>query len=454
MVSKTLQKLVVVAALAALLALVLVVPVRAFESRDGDSVVIAAGEVVPDDLFVAANTFTLEGTVQGDLIVFGSSITIGPAGVVEGDLMAAGSAVTIEGQVQDDVRMAGSALTVGEGAAVTDDLLAAGFSLETRSGSAIGGDLVYAGSQALLAGDIAADVHAAVGGLEIQGTVAGDVNADVGTPADTTPFPPTMFMPNAPPVPSVAGGLTIGQDAQIGGNLAYESRQEFAIPAGIVAGQVLYEEAAPTSGQVEETPQARALDWFLDNLRTLVTLLLVGLLMVWLAPRFTRGGAAILAARPLPSFGWGIVSVFAVFFVLFVLILVVVILAILFGVVTLGDLMGATIWTGLLIAFALLVAFGLAVGYVSKIIVSYLAGRLILSRIRPDWAESRAWAVVIGVLVFTILLAVLSAIWGFLGALYTWIVVLFGLGALWLLVWQRLRPSPAAAATVEPVPGD
>jgi hypothetical protein len=63
----------------------------AFEFREGDTVVIGAGEVVEDDLYVGANTFTLDGTVKGDLIVFGSTIEIN--GTVEGDLIAAGQSV-------------------------------------------------------------------------------------------------------------------------------------------------------------------------------------------------------------------------------------------------------------------------------------------------------------------------------------------------------------------------
>ena len=39
-------------------------PVLAFESRGGENVVIAAGEVIEDDLYVMAGTFTLDGTIE------------------------------------------------------------------------------------------------------------------------------------------------------------------------------------------------------------------------------------------------------------------------------------------------------------------------------------------------------------------------------------------------------
>src|SRR3989304_5776128 len=74
--------------LVAIFALALAIPARAFDGRGGDTVTIPAGEVIEDDLYVGAGTFTLDGVVKGDLIVAGSTITIN--GTVEGDLLAAG----------------------------------------------------------------------------------------------------------------------------------------------------------------------------------------------------------------------------------------------------------------------------------------------------------------------------------------------------------------------------
>jgi len=71
--------------------------VSALEERTGQTVVIEAGEVINDDLVVAAETFVLNGTVKGDIMATGGSMTIGPTGVVEGDLMAAGRDVVIPG---------------------------------------------------------------------------------------------------------------------------------------------------------------------------------------------------------------------------------------------------------------------------------------------------------------------------------------------------------------------
>jgi cytoskeletal protein CcmA (bactofilin family) len=181
-------KLIFVLGLVALLSLALVGTALAFENREGDIVIIDSGEVVADDLYVFARDFTLIGTVQGDLVTFGSQITIGPSGVVEGDLIGAGQSLVINGQVQDDVRIAGGVLVLGPGAQVTDDFISAGFSLETGAGSTVGGDAAFAGNQALLAGNIDGNLHAAANGVDIQGSVGGNVDAGCSPAASLFTF--------------------------------------------------------------------------------------------------------------------------------------------------------------------------------------------------------------------------------------------------------------------------
>ncbi len=96
----------------------------AIDFRSGTDVVIASGTVVDDDLYVAAATLTIDGTVTGDVIAAARTITIN--GTVEGDLFAAAQTVTINGAVGDDARITGSALQLGPDATVADDLLASG----------------------------------------------------------------------------------------------------------------------------------------------------------------------------------------------------------------------------------------------------------------------------------------------------------------------------------------
>ena len=90
--------------------------------RSGESVIIAAGETVSNDLYAFAGTVRIDGTVDGDLVASGGLVDV--TGTVTGDVLAAGGSVTITGTVGGDARIAGGTLSVG--GAVTEDLLAAG----------------------------------------------------------------------------------------------------------------------------------------------------------------------------------------------------------------------------------------------------------------------------------------------------------------------------------------
>ena len=105
-----------------------------------------------------------------------------------------------------------------------------GYSLETKPNSTIGGELYIGGGQVLLAGNIASNAYIGTAALELQGTIGGDVQVEVGPADNAQPFNPFQYMPDAPPVPAVPAGLIIGDGASIGGDLSYSSPQEFAVP--------------------------------------------------------------------------------------------------------------------------------------------------------------------------------------------------------------------------------
>ena len=93
---------------AVLLTFFISAPVLAADLRSADTVTVAAGEVVDDDLYVAGNTVVIDGVVNGDLWAFGSIITIN--GEVKGSIVAAGQTVSINGNVGHAVRLAGETL--------------------------------------------------------------------------------------------------------------------------------------------------------------------------------------------------------------------------------------------------------------------------------------------------------------------------------------------------------
>jgi cytoskeletal protein CcmA (bactofilin family) len=149
-----------------LLTMAFVPAAYAADGRGGDRIVIPAGQVIDDDLYVGANDFVLDGTIKGDLVVAARTVTIN--GTVEGDLWAAAQSVVINGIVMDDARVAGAVVTFGPEAQVKSDVLGAGYSVETQPGSQIGRDLVVGSYQTLMAGELGRNAYLSSNSVAIE----------------------------------------------------------------------------------------------------------------------------------------------------------------------------------------------------------------------------------------------------------------------------------------------
>jgi len=439
----------------ALASMVLAAPVLAADIRTKDVIVI--DEDVNDDLYLFASSITVNGTVHGDLIATGGDIIIN--GTIDGDLWAAGGKVYINGTVADDVRFAGSDLKLGPSGEVGDDLFAAGFGFGADPGSAIASDVFVAGYQALLGGDIAGDVKAAVAGLEVSGHVVGDVEVEVEKP-DPEFEQWSMFMRWNPYTPEliIGPGLTIKEDAQIDGELTYTSPVTAQIPEEAVGGPIVYqtpvpEEVEAPEVEVPEIPAgaltaAAILGWFVrwivGMVQTFMSLLIIGVLMLWLIPKWLKEVVQHWKEKPLHSLGWGFAVVLAFPVALFTLFVVMVILDIVLGLATLGGLVVPITSIIVVLESALTVGFWTVAVYVTKVLFCYLVGWLILKRPAPAWVDKAMGLIplLIGLAIFVLLRSI-----PVLGAFFSMLVTIFGLGALWLLAWVRIhRPKQAVAA--------
>ena len=426
----------VVIGLTLLAVLIVVSPVWAVESQSGDQVIIGPDEVVDDDLYATANQVVVEGTIRGDLVAFGQSVTVD--GTVEGDLIAAGQSVEIGGEVDDDARVAGQALLLSEGASVGDDLIAAAYSLHNEPESNVGGTLWYVGYQALLAGTVGEDLAGAANALTLGGEIGGGADVDVdGEEGGATP-PAFVPVPQAP-IPTVESGLTLTDSALIGGNLTYQSSIEAQIdPGAKVEGDVVREER-PLEEE-EEATSSPVTETVLDALRSLVALVLVGLLLARLAPGWIRHRAHTVLDRPLASLGWGLLGLVAFLILGMAILLVTTLLAIVLGLLTLGGLVALIIILGLLAEGALVLAFWVSTGYLAQIVVSFLAGVMLVEAVSPGRGRRRILPLVVGVILYVLLKAI-----PVLGPLVGLAVMLLGLGALSRWIWTKLRRSRATS---------
>jgi hypothetical protein len=155
--------------------------------RSGDTVTIAAGETVSNDLYAFAGTVRVDGTVDGDLVASGGLVDV--TGTVTGDVLAAGGSVNITGTVGGDARIAGGRMSVG--GAIKEDLLATGGQLTVTPSGIVGEDLIAGTGQLTIDGAVTGNVLARTGTYAKAGTIGGTEDVTItsrdGQPAQPGP---------------------------------------------------------------------------------------------------------------------------------------------------------------------------------------------------------------------------------------------------------------------------
>jgi len=360
--------------------LVFVPPSFAFSqfARSGDSVVVETDEVI-DQAFIAISGETVEmyGTVTGDLYVAGGSVYVD--GIVEGDLIVGGGQVFISGEVLGDVRAAGGSINLD--GIVDGNSTIAGGNITLGSASRINGGGLIAGGNVTVQGEISEQVLLASGASIINGLIGG--NTEV-----------------------FGGQLTVAPTAIINGELAYNSDIESSIsPNASISAGVREIEVPHTDYDQEQVKADAQKAWMAIKLGfslvSFLSLLVVGFLMIKLAPNYLVLSIKQFGHRKMATFGYGFVAFFGVP-VLAILLFVTVLLA------PLG--------------LVLLAIYGLML-YISQVVFSYWMGRVFVNRLGANWGM---YVVFIIGLFFTQLIKTLPVF----GSLFGAVATLAGLGML------------------------
>lgn len=176
------------------------------------SYVLAKGEVIDDDLFVAAQDVTINGEVKGDLFIGSGTVTI--AGKVDGNIFTGAGMVTLDqASVGQDLVTGAGNITL-KSTNVGGGVIVAGGSINVDDKSVIVGGLTAAGGNVNLDGQVGRGVLVAGGTVVINGLVSKDVQVSAGT-------------------------LSMGSKSVVGGNLTYLSGTQATInPTAKIAGSV------------------------------------------------------------------------------------------------------------------------------------------------------------------------------------------------------------------------
>jgi cytoskeletal protein CcmA (bactofilin family) len=327
-------------------------------------------------------------TVPTDLYVFGGTVRV--EGTVDGDLVASGGTIDVTGTVTGDLLAAGGTIAVS--GAVAGDVRLAGGTLTVAG--AVGEDLAATGGQVTLgsAGTVGEDLFAGAGQLTIDGTVTGDVVASAGT---------------------YTRAGTIGGTESV----------------TITGGQ-----GEPT--RVEPTPAQRVL----DAIRHFLVVLLVGALLIWLAPGAYATMKSTLQRRPLPAAGWGLVGFIGYVVVIIVLVIAMILLTIVFGLLGFGDLVGIVIVGGIVVILGLSLAFAIVTGYVADALVGAALAGLVVR----DEASSRSRELALLAAGAAVVVVITSL--PVVGSWVKLVVIVLGLGAVLLATQARRRRRPVEAS--------
>src|SRR5262245_993145 len=411
---------------------------RGAEIRSGEKVVIGKDETIKDDLYVFGQSVTIDGTVEGDVIAFAQQVTVN--GRVEGHVMAAGETVEVTGEA-GGARIAGKVLKLGPKAKLDGDLLAAGLSLECEKESVVSGDALFAGYQAKLAGQISDDLRGGMANCRLEGMIGGDVNVEVGGNKDAPPAS-TFGPPSAVAMPNVPGGLTIGDTAQIDGDLKYQSSLEAKIdPGARISGEVEQRKPEPKAkGGPPAPPRNPIVNKTFSRLKHAACVAIVGLIAVLLFPRWSTAVADTIRTRPGAAFMSGLVGFTAFIAFLVVTIFVIVVAAVLLAGVRLTELVPMVIVGGIVSYAAVIVAFWLLAAFLAEALAGLAVGRM---AVRDQGLGARLVALILGVVVIVLILSV-----PILGSALGFFILIFALGSvgLWMIGQtppQSFAPLPA-----------
>ena len=382
---------------------------------------IAAGETIEGTVFLYAPQVKIDGTVDGD--VFAISPDVAVSGEITGDLFVLGRTTTIDGILEGNLYAASSRLTLGEAARVARSVYAASLLTSLPKESEVGKDLYLISLGGELSGSVGRDQRAYLGLLEIWNLLFGENDL-------LRPFVPSDFQ--IPSSGSVSAPAAIVEPVLDKSPATYMLANGAAVPRAAVQSEV-------SLSAVENSAVG---NWLSGQWQTLAPMLLIGLLLVWLFPRFLQGSTEHLRSEPGNSFLSGLVIFFVCFGVALLALFLILALGLFFSTVKLTDL-AWTVWVaGFSTLSVALASFYFSVVYLSKVIVAYLFGLLLLGRIPAAVWGRRIWILLLGEVIVLLLLSI-----PVLGGILSILMTMFGLGTIYL--YLRRNPPPSDKTSQE-----
>jgi len=375
-------------------------PLWAVGAENGDDQEVF---IFGDDQFVFGPDILITEDIAGDLIMAGGRLNVD--GDIAQDLMAAGGIITINGDVGDDIRVTGGTINISGN--IEDDLMAVGGQISISESAVIGGELVVSGGTLNIACTTKGDACLNGATITISGKINGDVNIDG------------------------VENLKITDTAEITGDLIYRSGVGAAISDGAVIGGEVRETIVK---EIEETEIIQATPWAVfsatyigGKVIAFLGLFILGIILILAMPGFFQRFNDRMKKTPGYCVGSGAIVLFGVP----IGSIIIFIISIILFITIIGSGLGIVAMAS---NFIMMIVYGVLI-YVSAIFISYLLGRVILSKasLNMDRYGWKVLAYLIGLVIVMILYSI-----PFVGWIIRFAGILFGLGGLALVLKDML----------------
>jgi len=227
-------------------------------------VVVQSGDVVKEDLYAVGYRIVIEGTVEGDVLAVSTGELL-ITGHVTGSVTGAASSVVISGTVDGSVRVAAGSIKVD---------------------GRIGNDLFGGASSVVVTGEVGRDLMTWNVSMDSTGTVGRNVG---GQSLGTARIGGVV----SGDVDMTTNRLEVLPGTTVGGTLAYRSSNEATVGQGVTAGRQIVRK-----DPVRPNVRVTAL-FTLTRVIAVLSVLLIGLLLFWAAPRSIRRSVEVARTAPI-----------------------------------------------------------------------------------------------------------------------------------------------------------
>lgn len=351
---------------------------KAFSVRSGDFISNSQDQIVDGNLYAAGSTITIDGQVTGDIICAAQTVNI--SAKVDGDIICAAQTINITGEVLGNVRVAGNSINLS--GTVARNMNAFGSNINISDKAKIGWDLLIAGTQAEMRGNIDGNLHGSVSKLLLAGRVAKNLDIKIDSNLEN----------------KAKGSLEITDSGSVEGDVIYTGINEAQINKEKVSGRIIH-------NLPESATNKMFLAYLWSRVYAIFSALLVGLVLLSLWRKQTLAIIDRMQHKIGANIGFGAIIMFlppiAALLLMFTLI-------------------------GIPLSLILLALWIIAI-FVGRVIFGIMVGRFLIKKMIRRQTPRLFLEMIMGVVVCSVIFSL--PVLGWLGAMVgTW----WSLGAIWV----------------------